>query len=126
MALTKKVRKGVIKMARTTYQIVLSTDGTHKLTASTDDPIELKNAMDHLKNAYGWMEYFIQQGELHKIKDVVTSEASKKQAASADAPVCAVHKIAMNWIDKNGGFWSCHKKNDDGSWCNYRPGKATA
>jgi hypothetical protein len=59
-------------MARTTYQIVLSTDGTHKLTASTDDPAELKNAMDHLKNTYKWMEYFIQQGELHKIKDVVT------------------------------------------------------
>src|SRR4051794_39976522 len=113
-------------MARTTYQIVLSTDGTHKLTASTDDPAELKNAMESLKNSYKWMEYFIQQGELHKIKDVVAAqnaETAKKQAESGDSPVCAVHKIPMNWIDKNGGFWSCHKKNDDGSWCNYRPSK---
>jgi hypothetical protein len=112
-------------MARTTYQIVLSTDGTHKLTASTDDPAELKNAMDSLKNAYKWMEYFIQQGELHKIKDVVTMQNASEQAAS-DAPICAIHKIAMKWIDKNGGFWSCHKKNDDGSWCNWRPGKIVA
>ena len=114
-------------MARTTYQIVLSTDGTHKLTASTDDPAELQKVMDSLKNAYKWMEYFIQQGELHKIKDVVTMQNSAEQkAAPEEAPTCAIHQIPMKWIDKNGGFWSCHKKNDDGSWCSYRPGKAVA
>ena len=87
-------------MARTTYQIILSTDGTHKLTASTDDPAELKTAMDDLKNAYSWMEYFIKQGELHKIKDVVTTKASSEQVAPAEAPICAIHKTEMKWIDK--------------------------
>lgn len=111
-------------MTRTTYQVILSTDGTHKLTASTDDPAELKSVMDSLKNAYKWMEYFIQQGELHKIKEIITMQASSEKAASTDAPSCAIHKIPMKWIDRNGGFWSCHKKNDDGSWCNFRPPKA--
>ncbi len=82
-------------MARTTYQIVLSTDGTHKLTASTDDPAELKSVMDYLKNAYKWMEYFIQQGELHKIKEVITVQASSDKPASADVPTCAIHNIPM-------------------------------
>jgi hypothetical protein len=113
-------------MARTTYQIVLSTDGTHKLTASTDDPAELKAAMDHLKNTYKWMEYFIQQGELHKIKDVVTMQNVAEQKTATDsAPICAVHNTPMKWIDKNGGFWSCHQKDGD-KWCSYRPGKVVA
>ena len=37
------------------------------------------------------------------------------------APICAVHQKAMTWVNKNGGFWSCHEKNPDGSWCKWRP-----
>ena len=38
-------------------------------------------------------------------------------------PLCAVHGSAMDWTvnSKGVGFWSCHKRNDDGSWCKYQP-----
>jgi hypothetical protein len=44
-------------MARTTYRVILSADGNHKIEASTDDPADLKTALDEVKNAYKWMEY---------------------------------------------------------------------
>jgi hypothetical protein len=123
--LTKKVRKEVSAMARTTYQVILSADGNHKVTASTDDPAELKESLDSAKNVYEWMEYFIQQGELHRIKDVIPGKAQPEQASeSSAAPLCGIHQKSMKWVDKNGGFWSCHEKNEDGSWCKYRPARS--
>ena len=113
-------------MARTIYQLSLSADGNHKVSASTDDPAELKSALEHVKNVYGWMDYFIQQGELGKIKQMMPANTDQKSADQGAQPVCAVHHESMKWIDRNGGFWSCHKKNGDGSWCNYRPGKGVA
>src|SRR6266851_5193989 len=102
-------------MARTTYRVILSTDGNHKIEASTDDPAELKAALDQVKNAYQWMEYFIQQGELHKIKDVVPAKREAETAAGpTEAPLCGIHQVPMKWIDRNGGFWSCHEKSEDG------------
>lgn len=112
-------------MAKTNYRVILSADGNHKVEANTDDPAELTTALDQVKNAYKWLEYYIQQGELHKIREVVPARPqTDKPAASETVPVCAIHEVPMKWIDKNGGFWSCHEKADDGSWCKYRPPKA--
>jgi hypothetical protein len=37
-------------------------------------------------------------------------------------PECAIHHVPMNKREgKHGPFWSCSRKNADGSWCRYRP-----
>lgn len=48
---------------------------------------------------------------------------------AVNAPVCKIHHTVMTrkpaGVSKNGrkypAFWSCGQKNDDGTWCNYRP-----
>lgn len=68
---------------------------------------------------------------------VVTNAASPKKSAGqidasehpesepeapANTPICAVHNTLMVSVQgKKGPFWSCHQKNSNGSWCNYRP-----
>lgn len=39
-------------------------------------------------------------------------------------PLCEMHQIPMVRVKgKHGPFWSCHQKDDDGNWCDYRPGQ---
>jgi hypothetical protein len=39
-----------------------------------------------------------------------------------EPPVCQVHQVPMALVQgRKGEFWSCHTKNEDGSWCSYRP-----
>ena len=38
-------------------------------------------------------------------------------------PICEVHQTPMVRVKgQHGPFWSCHQKDDDGNWCDYRPG----
>jgi hypothetical protein len=42
-------------------------------------------------------------------------------------PVCPVHgKPMWHQQGKHGWFWSCHQRDEDGSYCSYRPGQAAA
>jgi len=43
-------------------------------------------------------------------------------------PICGTHKVPMVWkqgvsrsTGKPYGFWGCSIKNEDGTWCNYKP-----
>lgn len=41
---------------------------------------------------------------------------------AGEAPVCAIHKTPLEKRNgKNGTFWSCPKRLDDGSYCPYKP-----
>jgi hypothetical protein len=42
---------------------------------------------------------------------------------TGNAPICAIHNAPMNWMPSKhgGGFWSCHVRLPDGSWCPYKP-----
>ncbi len=38
-------------------------------------------------------------------------------------PICEVHQTPMvRMKGKHGPFWSCHQKDEDRDWCQYRPG----
>jgi len=53
---------------------------------------------------------------------VVVSAPAGPAAEIGEAPTCAIHKTPMEKRQgKNGSFWSCPKKLDDGSWCPYKP-----
>ena len=37
-------------------------------------------------------------------------------------PICENHQTPMVRVKgKHGPFWSCHQKDNDGNWCDYRP-----
>jgi hypothetical protein len=51
-------------------------------------------------------------------------ETSASEPNAEDAPLCAIHKKPMEKRQgKNGMFWSCHSKLEDGTWCPYKPPK---
>ncbi len=102
-------------MAQTTYQVILSTDGKHTVIATSDDAAMNKAALEWAKSTYDQVvaRYGLKHEQFHK-KGEETSEE--------EIPTCAVHNVPMTKQQgKFGSFWSCHKRNADGSFCSYRP-----
>jgi hypothetical protein len=57
-------------------------------------------------------------GILHKL-------AQSQQ--NGPVPLCEIHQVPMvRMKGTHGHFWSCHIRNEDDSWCDYRPPKGTA
>lgn len=49
---------------------------------------------------------------------------SAHSEAQTQAPVCGIHGNPMTQRQgQYGMFWSCGKKNADGTWCKFKPGK---
>src|SRR5215210_3569101 len=100
-------------MSKVIYEVTLSPNGQHSVTVKSDDPFSLKDALPLAKK--------IQE----KLLEVTPSPAPKAQPVSQpqqlqqeEAPICGVHSAPMvSMSGKNGSFWSCHKRNPDGSWC---------
>jgi len=98
-------------MSRTTYKVVLQADGNHKVEFQTDEASEFKSGLETAKGIYEWLEYYKQNGELHRITEAVPK---------GDAPVCPNHDRLMVYRQsKNGDFWSCPTWKETG--CKYRP-----
>ena len=102
-------------MPQTTYQVKLSVDGNHSVTVTTDNQAETKLAIawaratfDRLAEHYG-----------HKDEG---GDRDNEEGGLEETPICAVHQVPIVKVQgKKGEFWSCHQKNEDGSWCSYRP-----
>jgi hypothetical protein len=42
--------------------------------------------------------------------------------ANGPVPICEVHQLPLvRMKGKHGPFWSCHQKDENGEWCQYRP-----
>ncbi len=94
---------------RTTYQVMMSTDGHHRVTVTIEDPGGTDAALAWAKATYSRLLKANGQAEL-------------LQEESLEAPECAVHFSPMERMQgRLGPFWSCHQKNRDGSWCSYKP-----
>lgn len=102
-------------MTQTTYQVTLSLDGNHSVTVKTDNQTETRLAIAWAKATFNRLVEFSKDRDE---KNQVISE----EHAQDDPPICAVHQVPMVWQKgRKGYFWSCHQKNADGSWCDYRP-----
>lgn len=100
-------------MAETTYQVILSTDGKHTVVATCDDLTKVKEAL-----AWARVTYDAIVGHY----GLKYEQYQKGQGNGNSVPECAVHKVPMSrQTGKYGEFWSCHQKNADGSFCDYRP-----
>lgn len=101
-------------MAQISYQVILSTDGKHTVIATSDNPAEGKAAVAWARETYD--ELVRRYGLKHE--QYKNGGENGKEAV----PICAVHKVPMVKQDgRYGPFWSCHKRNPDGSFCSYRP-----
>lgn len=48
--------------------------------------------------------------------------AASQLGVAQRAPICPLHSVQMTKRSgSRGEFWSCGRKNEDGSWCRYRP-----
>ncbi len=102
-------------MAQTTYQVILSTDGKMTIIGTTDD-----QAM--AKSVFGWAKAtYDRVVEVYGTKADLYQKANGHGNGHENLPVCGVHHVQMTLVNgRKGDFWSCHEKNPDGSWCNYR------
>ena len=104
-------------MANTTYQITLAVDGRHTVTVTTDDAADTTAALTCGRALY---EALVKRYGPPEAAPAVSPHGA--DAGTAEAPMCAVHEVPMVRMQgKRGPFWSCHERNEDGSFCSYRP-----
>ncbi len=90
----------------------MSTDGDHKVSVTIEDPGGTDAALAWAKATYA---------KLMRNEDPANGQAVRS-VPETETPECALHRLPMVRMDgRLGPFWSCHQKNLDGSWCNYRP-----
>ncbi|MCL4552141.1 MAG: hypothetical protein M1305_01090 [Candidatus Marsarchaeota archaeon] len=96
-------------MAQTNYQVTLSTGGRVAVTVTSDD-------QKALREAFAWAR------ETYTKLTAKTNGKEENQGKDEDVPTCAVHNVPMvKRSGKYGEFWSCQKRNPNGSYCSYRP-----
>src|SRR5947209_5447482 len=109
-------------MSEIKYQVSVVVDGHHVVNVESDDPIITSRVVESLGQTF----------RLSPLKRHADKPAAPPQqqptalrltvpAQPSGAPVCQIHQKAMSWVNKNGGFWSCHNRMQDGSWCKYKP-----
>lgn len=107
-------------MPNTKYQVHLSIDGKHAVSVQSDDPAAVTEGLVWAQDTYKKL-LRLRQNAAAPGSGEPMERAEIREDAETGAPICAMHQKAMTWVNKNGGFWSCHEKNADGSWCSWRP-----
>lgn len=106
-------------MANTSYQVFLSSDGKHTVVVSTDNQVEATQALKWAETTY---DRLVGRYGLKGQQPKGNAEQAAPVAVLEAVPECAIHFVPMAKVQgKHGPFWSCHQKNTDGSWCQYRP-----
>lgn len=82
------------------------------------------DAAEYIKSIDGIKKYLTEHG--YKPEPPKTNGGNGNGASTTahdeTAPICGIHKSPMvKRQGKNGSFWSCPKKLDDGTWCPYKP-----
>jgi hypothetical protein len=112
-----------LPMSQAKYQITLSLDGNHSVSVTGDDPTAVKEGLAWARGIYLKLQEKAQPSQPRGAELSTPTTHHHDLSPAERAPDCAIHHQPMTWMNKNGGFWSCHKRLDDGSWCPYRPPK---
>jgi hypothetical protein len=111
-------------MAQAKYQVQLAVDGNHTVSVASDDPVAVTEGLIWAQDTY---KKLVKMRQPHQVEGTGTTAPIALQdkpdySEPGETPVCEVHDVAMVWQKgRKGYFWSCHEKNEDGSWCNFRP-----
>ncbi len=104
-------------MSKVIYEVTLSPDGKHCVSVKSDDATLLKDALPLAKKI---QERLL--GVPESPAPVTQTSTQPQDLQQAQAPLCGVHSTPMVSVQgKHGAFWSCHKRNEDDSWCSYKP-----
>jgi hypothetical protein len=109
-------------MSEIKYTVSVVVNGQHVVNVESDDPIITSKVVESLGQTF-------RVSPLARRADEPAPAPRPKQAISAplfavpaaQEPVCQIHGKPMAWVNRNGGFWSCHNRMNDGSWCKYKP-----
>jgi hypothetical protein len=100
--------------------VTLATNGDHTVSVSSDDSAAVTDALVWARDTHRKLLRFPRppRQESHS----VSSRNGTPEADSIEPPVCEVHQIPMVRVEgRRGAFWSCHQRNEDGSFCSYKP-----
>ena len=97
------------------YQVSLIADGKETLTITAMDPNAACSALRWLSTSHQ------SDAPAFQPKLMADQAVPAPKREQAEAPLCGIHQTPMTWVDRNGGFWSCHKRMPDNSWCKYKP-----
>jgi hypothetical protein len=93
-------------MTKTRYLVIARMAGNFAMVGESTDPNET-------------LEKVIRRGSERQVS---VDTAPAFGTPSVPVPVCAVHDRPMDLMHgRRGPFWSCHQKNEDGTWCDYKP-----
>ena len=101
-------------MAQTTYEVRLAIDGNHSVVVRGADPSQMKVAIAWAKATHAALNA--------RYGDAPATQDQAEDELPAEPPTCGVHDIPMVRVEgKNGPFYSCHQRDDQGRFCSYRP-----
>lgn len=101
--------------ARITYQVILSADGKHQVSVTTE-------SADEATKALGWAQATFDRLVERYNRPREWSRKDVRSDASGEPPVCPIHGLPMiRQKGRLGYFWSCHQRNAGGGWCSYKP-----
>ncbi len=119
-------------MGQTKYQVTLAVDGKHAVSVQSDDPSAVTEALIWAQETYKKLvrlrnadETRASRQTFDRVERVNGAEPDISRVdVETEAPICAIHDVTMIWQKgRKGYFWSCHEKNEDESWCDWRPGR---
>ncbi len=101
-------------MAQITYEVRLALDGNHSVVVRSADPSQMPVALAWAKATHAALTA--------RSGDAAVRQDTTEDETQAEPPICGVHDIPMVRVaGKNGPFWSCHERDDQGRFCSYRP-----
>jgi hypothetical protein len=101
-------------------------DGKHTVSVQSDDPAAVTEGLVWAQETYKKLQRLSPSGATASSAALPERNELTREDAETGAPICANHQVPMVWVDRNGGFYSCHEKTANGSWCTYRPPKRAA
>ncbi|OFZ07909.1 MAG: hypothetical protein A3D92_09400 [Bacteroidetes bacterium RIFCSPHIGHO2_02_FULL_44_7] len=114
-------------------ELYLSTDGKHTVHVQASDREEMNKMFPFAKALYQKITSTLGtkaqmwDGVINGKKPANGQSYGKRidtveQAQDQVAPLCPVHETPMKLRNgEYGEFWSCGRKNPDGSWCREKP-----
>jgi hypothetical protein len=98
--------------AKNFYEVILSINGKYVPVVSWDGESSGDATLELIRYVFRRFVYLL----------ALQSERPKD---TTNSPYCQDHQVPMmSRKGKFGVFWSCPKKDDQGNYCKYRPGKA--
>ncbi len=108
-----KLRKEVIHMAEANrYEVILSINGKHTPIAAWEDVRSGELTVELVRYAY------------KQIVCWLSDNTAKKERSGTNQPYCTEHQVPL--VSRKSRFnssmyWACPHKNEDGTYCKYRP-----